>query len=43
VGMYVNHHTVDAGEDIPKAAQLLYDKGFEAGLLPHRVEVDFIR
>ena len=23
VGMYVNHHTVDCGDDVPKAAQLL--------------------
>jgi 1,4-dihydroxy-6-naphthoate synthase len=43
VGMYVNHYTVDAGEDIPKAAKLLFDKGFEAGVIPHRVEVEFIR
>jgi 1,4-dihydroxy-6-naphthoate synthase len=43
VGMYVNHYTVDAGELIPKAAQKLLDLGFEAGVLPHRVEVEFIR
>lgn len=43
IGMYVNHYTVDAGETIPKAAQLLYDKGFEVGLLPHKVEVEFAR
>ncbi len=43
IGMYVNHYTVDAGELIPKAAQKLLDMGFEAGLIPHRVEVEFAR
>jgi 1,4-dihydroxy-6-naphthoate synthase len=43
VGMYVNHYTVDAGEIIPKAAQKLLDLGFEAGLIPSRVEVEFVR
>ena len=43
VGMYVNHYTVDAGEEIPKAVRLLLDKGFEAGLIPHKVDVEFIR
>ena len=43
VGMYVNHYTVDAGDVIPKAVQLLLDKGNEAGLIPNRVEVEFVR
>ncbi len=43
VGMYVNHYTVDAGEDIPKAAQRLFDMGFEAGIIPKRVIADFVR
>ena len=43
IGMYVNHYTVDAGEAIPKAVQLLLDKGYEAGVIPHRVQVEFIR
>jgi 1,4-dihydroxy-6-naphthoate synthase len=43
VGMYVNHYTVDAGEVIPKAVQLLLDKGNEAGLIPNRVKVEFVR
>jgi 1,4-dihydroxy-6-naphthoate synthase len=43
VGMYVNHYTVDAGELIPRAAQLLLDEGFEAGLIPRRVEVEYVR
>lgn len=43
VGMYVNHFTVDAGEIIPRAAQKLLDLGHETGLIPHRVEVEFVR
>jgi 1,4-dihydroxy-6-naphthoate synthase len=43
VGMYVNHDTVDAGERVPQAAQLLLDEGYAAGLIPHKVELDFIR
>ena len=42
VGMYVNHYTLDAGRVVPKAAQKLLDMGFEAGLIPKRVEVEFI-
>ena len=43
VGMYVNHFTVDCGELVPKAAQKLLDLGYEAGLIPHRVPVEFVR
>ncbi len=43
VGMYVNHYTVDAGEIVPVAAQKLLDMGFEAGLIPNRVELEFVR
>ncbi len=43
VGMYVNHHTVDCGEDVPKAAQLLMDLGHQAGIIPHRVQLEFVR
>lgn len=43
IGMYVNHYTVDAGDIIPKAAQKLLDLGHEAGVIPHRVQVEFIR
>ena len=43
VGMYVNHYTVDAGDVVPKAAQKLLDLGFEAGLIPHRISVEFVR
>ncbi len=43
VGMYVNHYTVDAGEIIPRAAQKLLDMGFEAGLIPNKITVEFVR
>jgi 1,4-dihydroxy-6-naphthoate synthase len=43
VGMYVNHYTVDCGELVPKAAQKLLDLGHEAGLIPRRVQVEFVR
>jgi 1,4-dihydroxy-6-naphthoate synthase len=43
VGMYVNHYTVDCGEEIPVAAQKLLDLGYEAGLVPRRVELEFVR
>ena len=43
VGMYVNHYTLDAGEVIPKAVQKLLDLGHEAGLIPHKVQVEFVR
>jgi hypothetical protein len=28
---------------VPKAAQKLLDMGFEAGIIPHRVAVEFVR
>jgi len=43
VGMYVNHYTVDCGDVVPKAAQKLLDMGFEAGIIPQRVTVEFVR
>ena len=43
VGMYVNDFTVDSGELVPLAAQKLFDMGHEAGLIPHRAVVEFLR
>lgn len=43
VGMYVNHYTVDAGDRVPLAVQKLLDMGYEAGLIPHQVKVEFVR
>jgi 1,4-dihydroxy-6-naphthoate synthase len=42
IGMYVNHFTVDAGELIPRAAQKLLDMGYDAGLIPKKVQVEFV-
>lgn len=43
VGMYVNHHTTDGGDIIPRAAQKLLDLGYEAGLIPHKITVEVVR
>lgn len=43
VGMYVNQLTADCGDQVPKAAQKLLDMGFEAGLIPKKVRVEFVR
>jgi len=42
VGMYVNHYTVEADESVARAAQKLLDLGWEAGLIPRRVQVEFL-
>ena len=41
VGMYVNQRTLDYGADGRRAVQLFLDQGYEAGIIPHRVQVDF--
>lgn len=43
VGMYVNHYTLDAGTVVPAAVQKMLDLGYEAGLIPCRVDVEYIR
>jgi len=42
VGMYVNEWTRDYGARGRAAVQRLLDRGFEAGLLPHRIEAEFV-
>jgi 1,4-dihydroxy-6-naphthoate synthase len=42
VDMYVNDWTRDYGEAGRRAVQLLLDRGFAAGLLPRRVEAEFV-
>jgi 1,4-dihydroxy-6-naphthoate synthase len=42
VGMYVNQRTLDYGEDGRRSVQLFLDRGFEEGLIPNRVQVDFV-
>ena len=42
VGMYVNQRTLDYGPDGRRAVQLFLDRGFDAGIIPQRVKVDFV-
>jgi 1,4-dihydroxy-6-naphthoate synthase len=42
VGMYVNQWTVDYGDRGRRAVQLLLDRGFQAGIIPRAVQVEFI-
>jgi 1,4-dihydroxy-6-naphthoate synthase len=41
VGMYVNQWTRDYGPEGRRAIALFLERGFAAGILPHRVEVEF--
>jgi len=42
VGMYVNDWTRDYGAAGRRAVQLLLDRGYEAGVLPRRIEAEFV-
>jgi len=42
VGMYVNDWTLDFGEVGRKAVATLMERGYQAGIIPHQVDVDFI-
>ena len=42
VGMYVNKRTLDYGEDGKAAVRLFLKRGFEAGVIPHEVSVEFV-
>jgi 1,4-dihydroxy-6-naphthoate synthase len=42
VGMYVNDWTRGYGEVGRRAVQLLLDRGYQAGILPRRIEAEFI-
>jgi 1,4-dihydroxy-6-naphthoate synthase len=42
VGMWVNDMTVDCGERGRRAVQELLDRGHAAGIIPRRVDVDFV-
>jgi 1,4-dihydroxy-6-naphthoate synthase len=42
VGMYVNQWTVDYGPRGREAVQALLDRGHAAGLIPERVQVEFV-
>ncbi len=41
VGMYVNPRTLDYGDDGRRAVQLFLDRGYDAGVIPSRVKVEF--
>jgi len=41
VGMYVNERTLDYGEDGRRAVQLLFDRAYEAKLIPSRIQAEF--
>jgi 1,4-dihydroxy-6-naphthoate synthase len=41
VGMYVNELTLDYGPDGRRAVQLFLDRGFEKGIIPRKVKVEF--
>jgi 1,4-dihydroxy-6-naphthoate synthase len=42
VSMYVNEWTLDYGETGRKAVRALLSRGYEAGVIPHKVEVGFV-
>jgi len=41
VGMYVNERTLDYGADGREAIRKLLERGFEAGIIPHKPQVEF--
>ena len=42
VGMYVNHWTLDYGDDGRESIRRLLRQAFESGLIPHRQELEFV-
>ncbi len=42
VGMYVNERTLDYGADGKEAIRKILAMGYERGIIPHKVEVDFV-
>ena len=42
VDMYVNNLTLDYGPQGREAVQLLLQRGYERGIIPHRVQVEFV-
>ncbi len=42
VSMYVNEWTVDYGEKGREAVRTLLTRGYEAGIIPHEVDVEFV-
>lgn len=42
VGMYVNEMTLDLGEAGRESYELFLARGYEAGIIPHKVELEFV-
>lgn len=42
VGMYVNEMTLDLGEKGKESYRLFLDRGYEMGIIPHKVELEFV-
>jgi 1,4-dihydroxy-6-naphthoate synthase len=42
VGMYVNHWTLDYGEKGRESIRQFLGRAFQAGLIPHRQELEFV-
>ena len=42
VGMYVNHWTLDYGDKGRESIRRFLGRGYEAGLIPHRQELEFV-
>lgn len=42
VGMYVNHHTTAMADEVIEAGQKLLDLGFETGLIPKHVKLEYV-
>jgi 1,4-dihydroxy-6-naphthoate synthase len=40
--MYVNDWTLDFGEAGRESVKLFLDRGYDAGIIPHQVKLDFI-
>jgi 1,4-dihydroxy-6-naphthoate synthase len=42
VGMYVNHFTTEMRPEVLESAQILLDAGHAAGLIPNRVQLEYV-
>ena len=42
VAMWVNDLTLDYGERGKESVRLLLDEGYKAGIIPHKVQIDFV-
>jgi 5,8-dihydroxy-2-naphthoate synthase len=42
VGMYVNHYTTEMHPEVLQAARKLLEMGYQAGLIAHRVELEYV-